>query len=67
MPEVPIQYRSPDEDSARWCGFPLRQGDIVISARSKSGTTWLQMICALLVFQSPKLPAPLSELSPWLD
>ena len=25
------------------------------------------MICALLVFQSPDLPAPLTELSPWLD
>ena len=25
------------------------------------------MICALLVFETPKLPRPLSELSPWLD
>src|SRR5215212_2580915 len=51
----------------RWEGFPFRDGDIVISTRSKSGTTWLQMICALLVFQRPDLPAPLAELSPWLD
>jgi hypothetical protein len=27
----------------------------------------MQMICALLVFQTPRLPAPLAELSPWLD
>lgn len=27
----------------------------------------MQMICALLVFETPKLPRPLSELSPWLD
>jgi hypothetical protein len=27
----------------------------------------MQMICALLIFQTPELPAPLSELSPWLD
>ena len=39
----------------------------MISTRSKSGTTWLQMICALLVFQTPDLPAPLGDLSPWLD
>jgi aryl sulfotransferase len=39
----------------------------VISTRSKSGTTWMQMICALLIFQTPDLPAPLAELSPWLD
>lgn len=39
----------------------------MISTRSKSGTTWMQMICALLVFRSPDLPAPLPALSPWLD
>jgi hypothetical protein len=67
VPELPVRYRSPDEDSARWTGFPFRAGDIVISTRSKSGTTWMQMICALLVFQTADLPAPLGELSPWLD
>jgi len=67
MRAQPVRYRSADEDSARWLGFPFRPGDIVISTRSKSGTTWMQMICALLIFQTPQLPAPLSELSPWLD
>ncbi len=66
-PQAPLRYRSPDEDSARWLGFPFRPGDIVISTRSKSGTTWMQMICALLIFQAPELPAPLADLSPWLD
>jgi aryl sulfotransferase len=64
---APVRYRSHDEDSARWKGLELRPGDIVISSRSKTGTTWMQMICALLVFQSARLPSPLSELSPWLD
>jgi aryl sulfotransferase len=63
----PVRYRSPDEDSARWLAFTFRPGDIVISTRSKSGTTWMQMICLLLVMQRPELPAPLAELSPWLD
>ena len=68
MSEVaPVRYRSDDEDSARWHDFPFRQGDIVISTRSKSGTTWMQMICALLVFQDPELPEPLGRLSPWID
>jgi aryl sulfotransferase len=67
MPPLPIRYRSDEEDSARWTGFPFREGDIVISTRSKSGTTWVQMICALLIFQNPDLPAPLGRLSPWLD
>jgi len=62
-----VRYQSPEEDSARWTDFPFRDGDIVISTRSKSGTTWAQMICALLIFQSTELPAPLEEISPWLD
>lgn len=67
MPDTPVRYVSPDEDSGRWLDFPFREGDIVISTRSKSGTTWMQMICALLIFRTPDLPAPLVELSPWLD
>ncbi|MEO3770064.1 sulfotransferase domain-containing protein [Micromonospora sp. B9E7] len=67
MPAPTHRYRSDDEDSARWAGFPFRDGDIVISTRSKSGTTWMQMICALLVLGTAELPAPLNVLSPWLD
>jgi aryl sulfotransferase len=67
MPETPHRYVSEDEDSDRWTGFAFRPGDIVISTRSKSGTTWMQMICALLVFGRPDLPRPLAELSPWID
>jgi aryl sulfotransferase len=63
----PVRYQSDDEDSARWDGFEFRPGDIIISTRSKSGTTWMQMICALLIFQTPELPARLGVLSPWLD
>jgi aryl sulfotransferase len=62
-----FRYTSPDEDSARWWDFPCRPGDIVVSTRSKSGTTWVQMICLLLVFGTPELPGHLGELSPWLD
>ena len=61
------RYRSNDEDSSRWDGFPFRDGDVVISTRTKHGTTWMQMICLLLVLRDPALPAPLAELSPWLD
>ncbi len=67
VPVAPYRYQSHDEDSARWTDFRFRDGDIVISTRSKSGTTWMQMICALLIFQTAELPARLTELSPWLD
>ena len=62
-----LRYRAPIFDSGRWRGFTLRPGDIIISTPSKSGTTWIQMICALLILQEPVLPKPLSTLSPWLD
>ncbi|HTR69990.1 MAG TPA: sulfotransferase domain-containing protein, partial [Mycobacteriales bacterium] len=64
---MPVRYTSDDEDSSRWNGFPFRSGDIVVSTRSKSGTTWVQMICALLIFQNRQFPQPLAVLSPWLD
>jgi hypothetical protein len=64
---APRSYASADEDNARWQSFRFRPGDIVISTRSKHGTTWVQMICALLVFGSPELPEPLGRLSPWVD
>ena len=67
MTSDPIRYRSGEEDSARWLGFPFRDGDIVISSRSKHGTTWMQMICALLVYQTPELPGRLADISPWVD
>lgn len=62
-----VVYRGGLADSSRWDGFVLRPGDIVISTPSKCGTTWMQMICALLVFGTPELPDALTRLSPWLD
>jgi hypothetical protein len=60
-------YRATVYDSSRWDGFELRPGDIIISTPPKCGTTWTQMICALLVLQEPELPLPLDTLSPWID
>jgi hypothetical protein len=44
------RYRSILADSSRWDGFAFRPGDIVISTPPKCGTTWTQMLCALLIF-----------------
>jgi aryl sulfotransferase len=61
------RYRATVYDSNRWHGFELRRGDIIISTPPKCGTTWTQMICALLILQEPELPLPLDTLSPWID
>ena len=60
-------YQHVDWDSERWVGFGPRRGDIYVCTCYKSGTSWTQMIAALLVFKSPKSPSPLNELSPWTD
>ncbi|MBV8995542.1 MAG: sulfotransferase domain-containing protein [Pseudonocardiales bacterium] len=62
-----VRYRTFLYDSDRWRDFVFRPGDIVISSPPKCGTTWMQMICALLVLQEPILTQPLSVHSPWLD
>lgn len=61
------RYAGGDADNDRWEGFEFRDSDIVISAPSKCGMTWTQMLCALLIFDGADLPAPLPELSVWVD
>ncbi len=60
-------YEHPVWDSSRWQGFEPLPGDILVCTPYKAGTTWMQMICALLVFQRTELHLPLAEISPWLD
>jgi aryl sulfotransferase len=61
------RYRSVVADSARWDGFAFRPGDIVMSTPPKCGTTWMQTLCAMLVFDAVEFNPPLAEISPWLD
>ena len=63
----PVVYRNALSDNTRWDGFRFRQGDIVVTTPPKCGTTWTQMICALLVFQTPSLRQNLEFISPWLE
>ncbi|MEJ5944881.1 sulfotransferase domain-containing protein [Pseudokineococcus basanitobsidens] len=68
MPPTPRRrYRSADEDSARWDAVALRPGDVVVSSRSKHGTTWVQAVLLHLVHGPGPLPNRLPLLSPWVD
>ncbi len=62
-----IRYRSAVWDSARWQSFSPRTGDIIISSPPKSGTTWMQVICGLLIFQRTTFERSLDLISPWLE
>jgi hypothetical protein len=62
-----VRYRNLVFDSERWDGFPFRPDDILISTPPKCGTTWTQMMCALLIFQTTTFDQPLDLLSPWVD
>jgi aryl sulfotransferase len=66
-PQITHTYANVLIDSARWAGFTPRDGDVIVCTSYKAGTTWTQMICALLIHQTADLPAPLGKLSPWLD
>jgi len=65
-PERLHRYETAVADSIRWDAYRPRVGDIIVTTAPKCGTTWTQMLCALLV-HGPRLPAPLTRLSPWLD
>lgn len=66
-PERRYIYDNMLTDSRRWDGFGPREGDIIISTPPKCGTTWTQMICALLIFQKTEFERKLSDYTPWLD
>ncbi|MFB2921270.1 sulfotransferase domain-containing protein [Aerosakkonema funiforme] len=61
------EYHSHHLDSTFWDNFEPRDDDIFVCTYFKSGTTWMQQIVAMLIFQGENLPIPLSEMSIWVD
>ncbi|HEX5097197.1 MAG TPA: sulfotransferase domain-containing protein [Acidimicrobiia bacterium] len=62
-----VHYKGMMSDSARWDAITLRADDIIITTPAKCGTTWTQMICALLILQTTTFDQPLGVISPWPD
>jgi aryl sulfotransferase len=59
-------YRTWMADSRRWDGYRPRAGDIIVATYPKCGTTWMQRIVDLLIFQTPE-PRDIGDIAPWLD
>lgn len=55
-PERTHRYQNSVMNTDRWDAYQPRQDDIIITTSYKAGTTWLQAICAALVFQQPQPP-----------
>lgn len=60
------RYQTWTTDGARWRHYRPRAGDVVIGTYPKCGTTWMQRIVDLLIFQSPE-PRPIYDVSVWVD
>jgi len=67
LPERVHVYKGLFTDSTRWADFEHRADDIFVCTPPKCGTTWMQAICALLVFQTPELKVNPATISPWID
>jgi aryl sulfotransferase len=61
------RYQTMVSDSALWERFEFRDDDVVVTPPPKCGTSWLQMLCGLLIFDTHEFHRPLTEISPWLD
>ena len=61
------RYHDLVQDSSRFDGFEFRDDDIIISTPAKCGTTWMQRLVSLVLFDSVDLPGPMVRVSPWLE
>jgi aryl sulfotransferase len=60
------EYRTWALDSRQWKDYQPRADDIIVATYPKSGTTWMQRIVNLLIFQSDEA-RPVDVISPWID
>lgn len=64
--EAQSQYVDWISDSRRWDRFQPHPGDVVIATAPKCGTTWVQRIVGLLIFNTTA-PRSVDDESPWMD
>jgi aryl sulfotransferase len=60
-------YLGPLTDNRRWDRIALRPGDVIVATPPKCGTTWMQIIIALLLSGDPEVEPALAVNMPWVD
>jgi aryl sulfotransferase len=60
-------HRRAVDDNRRWADFDHRPDDIFVCTPAKCGTTWTQTIVASLLWPAGNQPAPVGQLSPWIE
>ncbi len=67
LPRREAHYFTNVSDSDRWDHFAGRDSDIFICTPPKTGTTWTQALCCLILFGWREFNIRLSDVSPWYD
>ncbi|MEH6835868.1 MULTISPECIES: sulfotransferase domain-containing protein [Falsihalocynthiibacter] len=60
-------YNSDVSNSDIWSRFDNRPDDVFVCTPPKSGTTWMQSICGMLIFGDPEVNPGIGTISKWLD
>jgi aryl sulfotransferase len=67
FPQRTKKYDSDTSVSRVWERFEQRPGDVFVCTPPKSGTTWMQTICGMLIFSDPAVNPGIGTTSRWLD
>lgn len=67
LPQRTKKYDSQTSFSKVWEQFEQRYGDVFVCTPPKSGTTWMQTICGMLIFGDSSVNPGIGTTSRWLD
>jgi aryl sulfotransferase len=67
FPQRTKTYSADVTNSDIWERFEQRSDDVFVCTPPKSGTTWMQSICGMLIFGDPDVNPGIGTTSKWLD